>query len=201
MTTLAKHGWGQLALLTLRDPKAAAADIMAWDLPRDALWTALALVAAINTLIFGLSDLLVPVPTPSAVPAIFSSPLVFYVIVAGGLVVTAHALFWTGRALGGQGEFGDLLALLIWLQALRAAAQAAVLLAMLVMPGLAVILVFAASIAAMWILVNFISAGLHLNSIPRAITVLVAAILALVLGLSLILSMIGATTLGLPANV
>ena len=191
--------WGALALLTLRSPSEAAEQVLAFNLSRDVLWSSLALVAVINTILFSLSNILLP--TPSPLPAMLTHPLVFFVLVAGGLVVTVHALYWTGRMLGAKGDMGDLLALLIWLQALRAVAQAAVLVLVFVSPMLAAFLVFAAGLAALWILVNFVSVGLRLFSLGRALAVLLAASLALIFGLSLLLSLIGVTAIGIPANV
>lgn len=191
--------WAELAILSIRDPKAAAQMIVSWQLPRDVLWTALACVAAINTIMFSLSDMLSPSQTP--LPAILHSPFAFFVIVAGGLVVTVNAIYWTARMLGAKGDLGDMLALMIWLQALRAVAQAAVLVLMLVAPALAALLVFATAVLALWLLLNFISVGMRIESIGKSALVLIASSIAVVVGLSLLLSMIGLSALGFPANV
>ena len=166
---------------------------------REVLWTALFLVAVLNTLIYTLTNVVVPSQSP--MPVAFESPLVFLIIVAGGLVLTVHALYWTGRALGGTGELGDVLILMIWLQALRVGLQALTLVLLLIAPVLAALLVVAAAFIGIWILVHFINAAHHLGSFPRAAGVLIAAILALALGLSFILSLIGATFLGSAAYV
>lgn len=192
--------FGSLALQTLKDPQSTAEHILTWRLPRNVLWMALALVAVINTIIFTLSNILVP--TPSPLGPMMNNPAIFFMIVAGGLVLTVCALFWTGRMLGAENaSFDDLLTLMIWLQALRAAAQAAVLVLMFVSSALAMLLVLAAGIAALWLLVHFINVALRLQSMSRSIMVLIASTLAVVLGLSLFLSMIGVTALGIPANV
>lgn len=199
MTAATPMGWGDLALLTVRNPSEAARKVVALNFDREVLWTALALVAVINAILFALSN--IALPTPAPLPAFLSNPLLFFFIVAGGLVLTVNALFWTGRMLGGSGDMGDLLALLIWLQVLRAVAQAAVLVLMLAAPMLGALLVLVAGLWALWILLHFVSVGLRLNSLARAATVLIAATLGLVLGLSLILSMIGVTAMGLTPNV
>lgn len=188
-----------LVIQTLRDPAQAAARLMAIQASREVLWTALFLVAVLNTLIYTLTNLLVP--TQSPLPVAFESPLFFLVIVAGGLVLTVHALYWTGRALGGRGELGDMLVLMIWLQALRVGVQAITLVLLLISPVIAALVAVAAAFVGIWILVHFINAAHYLGSIPRAAGVLVAAILALALGLSFILSLIGATFLGSAAYV
>ncbi|WP_298969596.1 YIP1 family protein [uncultured Roseobacter sp.] len=191
--------WPQLALLTLRDPKSAAAQIMSWQIGRTELWMAAALVAIISTIMSSLSNYLIPVPDPLA--GMVASPFTLFMIVAGGFVITVHAIYWTGRAIGGSGDMDDLLALLVWMQVLRAVAQVAVLLTVLLVPFLAGFLVLLIGIATLWVFLNFISAGLQLNSLARAVMVLLAAVLALSVGFSLLFSMIGVSALGVPANV
>ncbi|WP_299827536.1 YIP1 family protein [uncultured Roseobacter sp.] len=191
--------WPQLALLTVRAPKEAAAIIMSWQLPRKELWMAAALVAILSTFMSTLSNMLLPVPEPLA--GMVNNPFTLFMIVAGGFVVTVHALFWTGRAMGGSDDMSDLLALLVWLQILRLAAQVLVLLSVLLIPVLAGFLVLIVGIATIWIFLNFISVGLQLNSLMKALFVLLAGAVAMSLGFSLLLSLIGVSALGVPANV
>lgn len=188
-----------LAVLTLRDPKEAAAQIMGMNLPRDVLLLAVALVAILNTILSSVSDMIFPVPPP--LNALVANPFVFFVIVAGGLLLTVYAIFWTGKMLGGEGEVADLLALIVWLQVLRSVAQVAVLVALIAAPFLAGFLVLIAGIATIWIFVNFVSAGLHLNSLLRAFVVVLLGGIALVIGLTMFLSAIGLSSMGVPASV
>ena len=51
------------------------------------LWTALLLVAVINTIIFGISNLVLP--APATLPAFLNSPLLFFCI---GLVLRVKAM-------------------------------------------------------------------------------------------------------------
>lgn len=191
--------WPQLALMTIRAPKEAAAIIMSWQLPRTELWLTAALVAILSTFMSSLSNMLLPVPEPLA--GMVNNPFTLFMIVAGGFVVTVHALFWTGRAMGGSDDMSDLLALLVWLQFLRLAAQVIVLLSVLLVPVLAGFLVLIVGIVTIWIFLNFISVGLQLNSLMKAVFVLLAGAVAMSLGFSLLLSMIGVGALGVPANV
>ena len=189
----------QLAVLTLRAPQEAASYIMRQNLPPEFLWTALALVAILNTIMSTLSNMLVPVPPP--LDTIVASPFVFSTIVAGGLLLTVYAMYWTGRMMGGRGEVNDLLALIIWLQVLRSVAQAAVLALLIAVPYLASVMVLVAAAATIWIFVNFVSAGLRFNSLVKALVVVIVGGIALMIGLTLFLSVIGVTAVGVPANV
>jgi hypothetical protein len=189
----------QLALLTLRNPTAAAELILRWNLPKEALWTAIALVSVIVTMLSTLSNMIFPVPAP--LDGIVGNPFMYFVIVAGGFVATVHAIYWTGRMLGGSGDIEDLMVLLLWLQAMRAAAQVGVLILLILMPVLASFLVLFVAAATMWIFVHFISVGLQLNSMIRAFIVLVVGAAALIVGLSFLLSLIGVSAVGVPLNV
>lgn len=188
----------QLVVLTLRDPRAAAEQIIGWRLDRDTLWTALALAAAINTLLFSLSVVLQP---SQAMPAFFTSPLVMFVLLSGVLVITTHGLFWTGRAIGGQGDLGDMLALIVFLQVLRILAQLVIFVVMFVSPGMSLLLSLATAILGLWILVNFIAAAHRFTTLGRAIGTLFIAMAMIVLGLSMLLSIVGIAAQGVVPNV
>lgn len=191
--------WRALAVQTLRDPKSAAAEIMSWQIPRTELWMAAAVVAILSTFMSTLSNAMMPVPEPIA--GLVDSPFTLFMIIAGGFLVTVHAIFWTGRMLGGSDDMDDLLALLVWMQVLRAVAQVLILLTVLLMPFLASFFVLFVGIATLWVFLNFISVGLQLNSLLRALLVLIAGAVAMSLGFSILFSMIGVSALGVPANV
>ena len=182
----------ELVVLSLRDPRAAANQIMGWQLGRDVLWTALALAAAINTLIFSVSLVLQPTP---AMPAFFTSPLAMFVLLSGVLVITTHGLYWAGRALGG------VLALVVFLQVLRIIAQVAIFLLMFISPGVSVLASLATGLIGLWILVNFIAAAFNFTGLGKAVGVLLISMAAIVLGLSLLLSIVGVAAQGVLLDV
>ena len=195
--------WLDLAVDTLRAPKATATRIMDWNIGRTELYMALIAVSAINAFLAGVSGVLTPAPTdPAAVQAVpmlalLDRPLALFVLIGGGLVVTVHALFWAGRAMGGTGSLSDMLVLLTWLQALRAAAQAVVLVLSLAAPLLAGLVALGVVAVAFWLLLEFISAALRLGSLFRALGVLVAVMAGLLIGLMLLLTLTGVTAGGL----
>lgn len=189
----------QLALLTVRDPQAAAAIVLGWHLPREALWTSIGLVSVIVTILSTLSNMLFPVPAPLS--AIIANPFVYFLIAAGGFIATVYAIYWCGRMLGGEGAVEDLMVLLLWLQALRAAAQAGVLVLLILAPALASLVVLVVGVATLWIFIHFINIGLRLGSLGRAVVVLIVGALALMAGLSFLLSLIGVSAVGVPLNV
>jgi hypothetical protein len=180
--------WRQLAITSVKDPASAAPTLMAMGFPTQALWSALVLVAVVNAMLFTLSDLLFPGPSP--LPEFFSSPLVYFVVVAVGLSLTVVSLFWTGRFMGGKGELADVLVLIVWMQTLRVLVQGAAIVLMVVAPILSALLVFAAALIGVYMFVHFVDQAHRFGSVGRAAVVLIASFLAIVVGLSVLLTLI-----------
>ncbi|MDK3072708.1 Yip1 family protein [Sedimentitalea sp. JM2-8] len=184
----------QLAILSIKDPAQAARMLLTAEPAREALWTALAVVAVLNAILFTLSNMLVSGPVP--LPGMLSAPVVYCLLVAGGLILTIHALFWSGRVLGGTGTIDDIMTVVLWLQALRLVAQVAVMVLLLFMPLFSALLVFAVSLYGLYMLLHFINQAHRLDSLGRSAGVLVGAMLAIVLGLTLLLSLFGGSIIG-----
>ena len=100
-----------LAILSVKDPADAARQLIAMQIDRGALWTALFLMAVLNTLLHGLSNVLVPAPSP--IPGLFDVPAVYFFFVSGGLVLIVLTIFWAGRAFGGQGSMEDVMVTIV----------------------------------------------------------------------------------------
>ncbi|MFK7753814.1 MAG: YIP1 family protein [Sedimentitalea sp.] len=190
---------GQLALLSIKKPAEAAQFLLNMRLDSQTLWTGLFLVAVSNTLLFSISNMMVPGPSP--IPGLFNNPMIYFLFVTGGLVLTVYALFWVGRGLGGAGGLYDVMVLIVWMQALRVVVQGATLVLLLTMPALSALLVLAAAVIGIYMLVHFIDQAHGFGSVGRAVGVLIASVLAIVLGLSLLLSLSGFPIGGVPGYV
>jgi hypothetical protein len=138
---------------------------------------------------------------PAPLEMVVSNSLLFFAATAGIFVVTVHALYWTGRMMGGQDDMGDLLTLLIWLQFIRTIAQFIILILLLTIPMLAGFFLIFVGVATFWIFLNFLTVGLQLSSNWRAFAILVLGSFMVVFGLSIFLSLIGVSAIGVPANV
>lgn len=183
-----------LARTSLRAPRDAADRIMTLGLPRDVLWTALALVAVVNTFLVLLA---VNMSTPPLeLPGYFQRPIALFLLITGMTVIYVHAIYWAGLMLGGKGSLNDVLALVIWFQVLRAVAQVAVVVLSLAVPVLGLMLSLAILIWGAWIILNFIAAAMHLPSVAHALGVLIVSAVGLVIGLGLLLALIGTVTQG-----
>ena len=186
--------WRDLALTSITDPATAARMLLALNLPREALWAGLMLVAVLNTLLFGISNVLMPGPSP--LPSMLDSPSVYFAFVAGGLILVIYAIFWTGRALGGQGTLQGVMILIVWLQGLRVLVQVAAMVLLLVMPLMSGILAFAAAIIGVYIMLHFVNQAHQFDSLGRSAGTLIGAFLGLVVALSVVLSLLGGTVTG-----
>ncbi|WP_339766547.1 YIP1 family protein [uncultured Pseudosulfitobacter sp.] len=197
--TLGDMNWGGLVALTLRNPRAAAAQLINWQLPRGVIWMALVLVSCMNAILAGLSELLFPSPVP--LPSILMNPLMLFALLAGGLLVTVHVLHWAGRVVGGQGALEDIAIVLTWLQALRAVGQAAVVVLALVSPALAGMFAMAVMFVGLWIMANFIAQALSFASAWKAFGLMVVLMIGFIFGIMILLAVTGLGVWGLDANV
>lgn len=191
--------WSRLAMTSVRKPAEAAQTLMAMGFDSRTLWSALVLVAIGNTLLYSLSTILFPEPTPMS--AMLNTPFVYFAIVAGGLSLTAVSITWVGNRMGGKGRLVDVLVLVVWMQVLRLVVQGVVLVLVFVMPALSALLVLAAALIGIYMLVHFIDQAHGFQSTGRSAFVLIASMLAIVVGLSLILSLFGGFATGMMPNV
>ncbi|XHE56773.1 YIP1 family protein [Phaeobacter sp. BS34] len=108
---------------------------------------------------------------------------------------------WTGRWIGGQARFVDILAVNVWLNAVQIVLLAAVILLHLVLPLAASLIALVANFVMLAIFLLFIKEAHQFTSVWRAIgSVLMSAILIVFL-LSLLLGAHAPALLGLPDHV
>lgn len=192
-----------LVIETIRAPRDAAGRLLGMDVPRDVLWMALALMCVLNAIVYSVSLQISP-PSPDVagvVPAAFQSPLLFALFLFGALVITVFVLHWIGRSLGGQAGLWDILVLLTWLQVLRLLFQVAVLVLSLVSLSLSALVVLGGSIYAIYILAAFIDRAHGFDNLVKALGVMVLAIVAIAVGVSMLLAVIGGAIMGGAGNV
>lgn len=191
---MSKLTWRELTVMSVTDPAQAARTLMALGLRRDLLWTGLALAVVLNTLLFSLSNILMPGPTPF--PAAFNQPMVYLTLVAGGLLLTVYTLYGIGRLLGGKGALDDVLVLVLWLQYLRILVQVATLILALTVPLLALLTVLGATLVGIYVMLHFVDQAHRLGSLPRAAGVLIASVVAMALALFVLMALFGGTIFG-----
>jgi len=180
---------------SIRTPRVAARLIMEMNFPRQTLWTGLALVAVINTIMLYL--MVQTSPPTLQVPGYFDQPFVLFLLNAGLMAVYVHVMYWSGLAIGGKGHLLDVLAVVVWFQALWIMAQAATLLLSLALPGgLGGIISLGVAIWGFWIFMNFLAAALNLTSPWHSIAVLLVSFIGLIVGLGILMALIGGLAQG-----
>ncbi|MBO6883992.1 MAG: YIP1 family protein [Marivita sp.] len=193
------EGFFRLALNTVVAPRDVARLLLAMNLPSQALWLAFALVIVLNTLMFSASLMLVP--ANDLFGAVLVNPTVFGAMLAVSVGALIVAVTLCGRPLGGQASYAQIAILVIWLQALRVLMQALVAVVGPFSLFLSGVLISAASVLGIWIFVNFIDVAHEMGSLLRAGLVLLLAVVGMMLGLSLIFSLLGVQTGGIPGYV
>lgn len=193
------YGFLSLAWQTLIAPQEVARLLLSLRLGREALFLAFATVVVINTILMMATNMVLPVAAPFQ--NIMNAPPILMLLLGGTLAITAVAITWTGRALGGKARLEDMAILVIWLQALWILVRAAMLVLLPISLSLASLLVFLASLGGLWLLVHFVDAAHEFGSLTKSAFVLLLGVTGMALGLSVIFSLIGATSMGLAGNV
>ena len=187
-----------LAWQSIVAPREVARLLLSLRLGHEAIVLAFALVVVLQTALVTVSSMLIP-PDPSVAP-ILMQPMVFAVGLCAVLLVLTLALTWAGRGVGGVAQVAEIALLVVWIQGLDVVVQAVLVLLAPVVPGLAGIISLAASGVGIWILLNFLAEAQEFEGLLKAALVMVLAVTGLALGISLVISLSGAT-MGLNANV
>ena len=176
-----------LAIATLKDPAEVARTLLGLNVPREALWAALGLLAVFNALFYMLNAFLVPSPLYEVI----GSPLRYFVLTVATIVLFVLAFHRVGRMFGGKASLNDSLVLVVWHQSLYLLAQVVVLFVSFLSPLLGLLLLLATIIVGVFVLLHFINQAHRLNSIPQAVLVLLGMVVAIIIGLSIVLIVIG----------
>jgi len=184
---------------TLFEPHVAARALMDLHLPRQELWLALGLMSILNAIVYSLSLQLSPPTDPSAalMPPAFHAPILFALFLFGALAITVIALYYVGLGLNGTAEsMDDLLVLITWLQVLRLMVQLAVLVLAIAAPVLAALVVMVAALWGIYILAAFVDAAHRFGNMFKAAGVILLSLVAMAIGLSAFLSLVGIAVMG-----
>jgi hypothetical protein len=140
---------------TLRDPRSAAARLVALDLPMQVIWMALALVVVSSILLTQVMLGVVPAPAGSPWGQVMQQPLRGVGIQAVFLVSIAAGIAYLGRLFGGRATFPDALLLVIWTEFILLGAQLAQLVALLTIPVVGLVIGILSLVLFFWLIVHF----------------------------------------------
>lgn len=173
--------------LTLRSPRQAARVVMGWPLALGERWAILAVMAVASTLSATVFVTLAPESADPAMTMILADPIIFAAMQFGGLALMAGLIFVIGRRFGGIGSFAEVLAIVGWIQVILFTLQLAQVVALILLPPLAVLIGLASLALSLWLLPCFIAELHGFRSAFLTFIGMVAAMFALVVLLSLIL--------------
>ncbi|MDG1739626.1 MAG: Yip1 family protein [Paracoccaceae bacterium] len=184
---------------TLLDPRGAARQIIDLRLPQPVLWNALLLVIIMSVLLTYGTVILAG--QEALIIQMAGSPLVFALFMAGQMVLLIFALLWTGKIIGGKGTLEAFAALIAWLQTLWLLAQIIQTVIMVFAPAASAMIGIVSVVYGLWVLIQFIAEAHEFPNWIKGVGVMAMSILGVVAGVSLLLSIIGISTIGLAGNV
>lgn len=180
-----------LIVETLTDPAKAARRVLAIDVPAQAIWMGIALIAVLNGFYYAL---LLPQMAQAGMVAqsVAGSPLLvtgFILLVFSVMVVLTSVC---GRFLGGHADVVTIGKITVWMQGLRFAAQVLISLVSLVLPPLGWLASLALGIWGIWIILNFVAEA-HGFTVPKALGTLAMTFIGMVLIMSVFSAAFGLT--------
>jgi len=187
---------------TLTDPRGAGAEVIAMGWPMQGLWIALMLIAVLLSLIA--SALLHAVELPAnelgdmlrASPA-YRAPLLFALINWIQAVISVLILNWSARILGGRGNLGDILAVMIWLEIVSVVLSLGLFVIGLIVPVIGAYAVLAMFVWGIWATIGLIDAAGRFDNMFRAAGVCVVAAVTASVVMMLLSALIGSLMGGL----
>ena len=181
-----------LIRLSVVDPMQAAAGVAGLPLGRLARWQVVALVSVLSVLAMELTERMLPMGGDGvSMVFLLGGPLIAAVSMAVSILGMALALLWVGRIIGGVGRFDTALLLVVWVQVVLFVLQMLQLIALILLPPLALLFGFLGFGLAVWMLVKFVQYLHGFDTWVKAAGVLVFSLIGLAFGLTLILGIAG----------
>ncbi len=188
--------WMRTVWMSVTEPAEMAGKVLTMRFPREALWTALALVAVLNVLLLGVLQIVSPETAEAQERIITLSPFSYLAIIGAFLTFLVFMLVHAGRMMGGIGTIEGTLTLLVWFQALSLTLEAVQIFLVLISPAVAAIFGLVSMGAILWVFVNLVNVLHGFANLGKAIVVIVLALIGTALGTGLIIGMLGITPPG-----
>lgn len=162
---------------TVLTPQLVVPKITGLNLSRHTLLTGLALMTALNVIVYAITGQLYPPQDPSVrslYAPIVHTPLIFAGFMYVVLALVSKFIFSLGQSIGGKARHEDILALIIWIQALRLIVSLIALVFTAITPGLTALFTLGAGIWGMYIHIVFVDEahGFHDKIKAAILTVL-----------------------------
>ena len=184
---------------SIATPRTAAEHILSLRPSPAELLMAVALVASLDAILAGLTGVgIIMIPAADGTMDRFLSPFAHAATLSALLLLFASAFQASGQVLGGRGRFSDSLLVVVWLEVVSLAIQAAQALVLLLVPPLAFVAAIGGAAILLWCLLHFMRALHGFQGLGRTILAIVLAALGAGLALSILLAILG---IGAPTDV
>ncbi|EBA11052.1 YIP1 family protein [Roseobacter sp. CCS2] len=191
--TLDFQTWMRAVWISIMEPSDSARKVIEMNVPRDALWTGLALVAVLNVILVVLLQMISPAPVAFQEEAFAVSPFGFVAIISIFLVMFVFGIFYAGQIMGGAGTLHGSLTIIVWFQSISLTLEAVQVVLVLISPAIASIFGLLSLGALIWCFMNFINVLHAFNNLGKALVAVFLALIgtALLAGIALAILGIG----------
>ena len=185
------QSWMRAVWESIMEPSETARKLIGMDIPREALWTGLALIAVMNVMLLSMLQLLSPAPVAFEDTALSLSPFAYVAIIGIFLALFVGGTHYVGRFFGGTGTFEATLAIIVWFQSVSLTLEAVQLVLVLISPALGSIFGMLSLGALIWVFINFINVLHGFDNLGKAAVTIVLSLVATALVAGIILTILG----------
>ncbi len=189
--TFTFESWMRAVWNSIMEPSDTARRVIGMDLPRDALWTALALVAVINVILLALLQLFSPVPVGLDESSFAMSPFGYAAIIGVFLVLFVMGTHSVGKFFGGVGSLEGTLAIIVWFQSVSLTLETVQLVLVLISPAIGSLFGLLSLGALIWVFVNFINVLHGYDNYGKSILTIILSLMMTALGAGILLAVLG----------
>lgn len=179
----------RMARRTVSAPREGARTMMDLELPRGVLLQFYLLELVISAMFKTIVYAFVPAPDGVAIPVQTATTLTVFEAIVGLVVV--FAAYRIGRAVGGTGSFDQSLTLVVWAQFILLCLNAAQVVALVLMPPVADVLMLVGLALFFWLAVHFVAELHGFDSLGLVFGGIILSLLALAVLLSILFSAMG----------
>jgi hypothetical protein len=178
---------------TIQTPQIVVPKITGLNLSRHTLLMGLALITALNVIVYAITGQIYP-PKDPGVRALYApivqTPLLFAGFMYVVLALVCKFISSVGQSIGGRARHEDILALIIWLQALRLIVSVIAMVFTSISPGLTSLFTLGAGIWGMYIHIVFVDEALGFHNRVKAALLTVLVYLGVTVGIVLSLMVV-----------
>lgn len=193
------QSWMRAVWTSIMEPTAMAQKAIDLNLPREALWTALGLVAVLNVIMLSLLQLVSPAPIAFEEQVLVLSPFAYVAIIGVFLAMLVLGVFYTGKMMGGVGTLEGTLTIVVWFQSISLTLEAIQLLLVIISPAIASIFGMLSLGALIWCFVNFINVLHGFGNLGKSAVAIILALIGAALFAGILLSVFGIGPVGASA--